>query len=115
MERAEGYPLHFTEGDITTFAQIGLRLERNHLESRADCVLIELLNKKLSQEKYLDDADVDSLIALLREPGDTPSMNLASVLALFRDMHNAKMAPVPAPQQQKIREAVTPFPIVAVR
>ncbi len=109
MERAEGYSLHLTRDDIASYAHMGFWNERRGVGSRALWVLTELLNRKLNQKGRLDDADVDALAALLREPHKTPSVDMATVLALFRDMREAKMRPVPPSQQQKIREAVTPF------
>jgi len=104
MERAEGYSLHLTEDDITSMAELGFHWEQDGQVPRADTVHVFLLFSKLKQRKQLEDADIDSLVAILREPSLTPSVTRTSVMGLFHRLPDASPA-----QQQKIREAVTPF------
>lgn len=109
MERAEGYSLHLSQDEIAMNARMGLQWEKQGGMSRADWVHTEFLNSKLNQEKHLDDADVDSLIAILRVPSQTLGISHATVMVIFQKMRDKGMRDVPLSQQQKIREAVTPL------
>jgi beta-lactamase regulating signal transducer with metallopeptidase domain len=109
MERAEGYSLHFDKDQIVQDARSGLQWEKQGAMSRADWVHVDFLEQKLHQEKHVDDTDIDSLAAILKEPLTTVSVSPATVMAFFRNMQGAGLRPVPETQQQKIRAAVTPF------
>jgi len=109
MERAEGYPLHISQGDIATLARMGLQIEERSEGSRADWVLTDFLNSKLNQVKHLDDRDIDALTTLLREPSTTPNVAPMIAVSLFRKMRDKGMRAVPPSQQQQVREALTVF------
>ena len=104
MEQAEGYSLHLNEDDIASMADLGFQWEKKGWSPRAATVHVFLLFDKLKQQKSLDDADIDSLIAILREPSRTPSVARTNVMGLFHRLPDASPA-----QRQKICEAVTPF------
>jgi len=104
MERSLGYPLHLSEDSITSMAEMGFQWEKRGWMSRTESVHVSLLEQKLQQRKRLDDADIDSLIAILHEPSKTPSVSRTNVMFLFRSLPDASPA-----QRQKICEAVTPF------
>lgn len=104
MERAEGYPLHFSEDEITAMRDLGFHSEKSGQTSCADTVRVFLLDSKLRRHNPLDDADIDSLIAILRQSSETPSLARMDVIGIFRRLPSASAA-----QQQKICTAVMPL------
>ncbi len=104
MEQTEGYPLHLSQDDVAADARLGLWWEKRGEMSRADAVHMLLLDQKLEQKKRLNDADLDSLIAILREPSKTPSVSRANIMGFFRSLPDATPS-----QRRKICEAIVPF------
>lgn len=104
MERAAGYPLNISREDMMEFTRMGLQMEREGSTSHGDWMHLFLLEQKFHQAKALDDADIDSLIAMLRTPSKPKDITHVDALAIFRQMRD-----VPLSRQQKIREAVTPL------
>ena len=104
MERAEGYSLHLSEDDITAMRDLGFHSEKTGQASRADTVHVFLLESKLRWHNPLDDADIDSLVAILRQSFGKPNLARMGVIGIFHRLPSASAA-----QQQKIRAAVMPL------
>ena len=104
MERRLGYSLHLSEDSIITMAYLGFQGEKDEHVLRTDSVHIFLLFDKLGQHKLIEDSDIDALIAILHKPGAIGGITHEEIMGFFRRLPDT--SPI---QQQKIREAVTPF------
>ena len=100
-ENALGYSLYV---NVPEEANSGFGMERRGWMSRADWVHVVLLERKMGQRKRLSEADIASLVAILRERPKAPSVAPVVVMTVLHSLTNAS-----PPQRREIREAVTPF------